>query len=32
MTSIPETFVITYLEMTCRDQFRPAFADAGRVD
>ncbi len=28
MTSIPETFVITYLEMTCRDQFRPAFADA----
>ncbi len=28
MTTIPDTLVTTYLEMTSRDRFRPAFLDA----
>ncbi len=31
MTLIPETLVITYLEMTEREQFRPAFLDSGAL-
>lgn len=31
MTLIPETLVITYLEMTDREQFRPSFLDAAAL-
>ncbi|MCY4023955.1 MAG: GNAT family N-acetyltransferase [Anaerolineaceae bacterium] len=31
MTPIPDTLVITFLEMTDRDQFRPSFLDANAL-